>query len=244
MIDSQASNGGMKTAWIDLAQPLYEGMSCPTLHGVPSFAIDELPSKVAGVTISITKMSMGAHTGTHIDAARHFIADGSTIDEYPFDRFFGPGVVLDMQRNGAVELTAAEFELATPAIRDGDIVFVYFGSAEDYGTAEYEIHPYLTESAADFLVSKNVRIFGVDTMTPDMPAAQRREGFDFPVHRRLLANDVLIVENLGAGLAKLAGKRAILAAIPLRILGADGAPIAAIGWVDGAAAAEEGTASL
>lgn len=243
MTGPAAANGWPKSAWIDLTQPLYEGMSCPAPHGVPSFSIEELPSTIAGVTISITKMNMGAHAGTHVDAARHFFATGPTIDEYPLDRFSGPGVVLDMRRSGAV-LGAAELEAATPAIRDGDIVFVCFGAAEHYGTAEYEMHPYLTEDAAELLVSKKVRMLGVDTITPDMPGMQRSEGFDFPVHRRLLANDILIVENLGTGLAKLAGKRAMLAAIPLRIVGADGAPVAAIGWADAATEAEDDTPSL
>lgn len=224
--------------WIDLGQPLYEGMSGPAAHGVPRFTTEELelPSAIEGVAISITKISMGAHAGTHVDAARHFFPDGRTIDEYPLDRFFGPGVVLDLRRQGPVALTDGELEAAAPEIRDGDIVFLYFGYAERYGSDEYDSHPYLTGAAADFLARRGARMVGVDTMTPDLPAERREPGFDFPVHRRLLAEDVLIVENLGPGLRELAGKRALLAAFPLRIVGADGAPTAAIGWADSAPA--------
>lgn len=211
-------------------------MSGPAAHGVPRFTTDELelPWAVEGIAISITKVSMGAHAGTHVDAARHFFADGKTIDEYPLDRFFGAGVVLDLRREGPVPLAADELEAAAPEIRAGDIVFLYFGYAERYGSGEYESHPYLTGDAADFLVDRGVRMVGVDTMTPDLPAERREAGFDFPVHRRLLAEDVLIVENLGPGLKELAGRRAMLAAIPLRIVGSDGAPTAAVGWADSA----------
>ena len=220
------------SGWVDLAQPLYEGMSCPTPHGVPSFVFEELPAAIEGGTISITKLVMGAHAGTHVDAARHFIPGGPTIDEYPLDRFAGSGVVLDVRRVGIVPVTAEDLEAASPKIRENDIVFLWLGYAQLYGTPAYEEHPYLTEDAAEYLVSKSVRMLGVDVITPDAPAVARRQGFDFPVHTRLLGNDVLIVENLGPGLAHLAGKRAMLAALPLRIVGADGAPTAVFGWVE------------
>ena len=218
--------------WVDLAQPLYEGMSCPTPHGVPSFVFEELPASIEGGTISITKLAMGAHAGTHVDAARHFFPGGHTIDEYPLDRFAGPGVVLDVRREGIVPITAEDLEAASPRIRENDIVFLWVGYAALFGMPEYEEHPYLTPDAADYLVSKGVKMLGVDLMTPDAPSVERQPGFDFPVHTRLLGDDVLIVENLGPGLELLAGKRAMLAALPLRIIGADGAPTAVFGWVE------------
>ena len=218
--------------WVDLAQPLYEGMSCPTPHGVPKFSVEEMPASIEGVSISITKMAMGAHAGTHVDAARHFFADGPTIDQYPLDRFAGPGVVLDVRREGIVPVTAADLEAAAPEIRENDIVFLWFGYAALYGTPAYDEHPYLSVDAADYLLSKRVRMLGVDAITPDAPSVERGDSFDFPVHKRLLGNDVLIVENLGPGLEHLAGRRAMLAALPLRIAGADGAPTTVFGWAD------------
>lgn len=220
------------SGWVDLAQPLYEGMPCPAPHGVPAFVFEELPAPIDGGTISITKLAMGAHAGTHVDAARHFFPGGPTIDEYPLDRFAGPGVVLDVRREGIVPVTAEDLEAASPKIRENDIVFLWLGYAPLYGMPEYEEHPYLTPDAADYLVSKGVRMLGVDAITPDAPAAVRGEGFAFPVHTRLLGNDVLIVENLGPGLEQLAGRRAMLAALPVRIVGADGAPTAVFGWLE------------
>ncbi len=219
---------------VNLAQPWFTGMPHGKHHDVPSF--EPKPRTVTfpggSAQVSITEIHVAAHVGTHIDAARHFFPDGPSIDAYPTGRFVGPGVVLDAVRDGPVPLTASDLRAMRPEIRRGDIVFIYFGYAERFGREGYRAHPYLSVDAAEFLVERGANIIGTDTITPDVPVVARQPGFDWPIHRRLLGRNVLIVENLGAGLKEVLGRRLTLAVLPLRILGGDGSPVAACGLLD------------
>lgn len=209
---------------VDLAQEWYEGMGTSKAHGVPSFTVREHHAgKVSD--IQITFVSMSAHAGTHVDAARHFFPGGRTIDQYPVGHFVGPGVVVDARRAGRVPLTAEDIRRSGADIRRGDIVLFSFAYARHFGRPEYDEHPYLTRDAAELLVELGARIVGTDTITPDLPSAARGPDFDFPVHRTLLGSDVLIIENLGQGLEQLLGRRVEVFAVPLAIRGGDGAPV-------------------
>jgi kynurenine formamidase len=218
---------------VNLAQPFFTGMPHGARHGVPSFTpvrrTLRYPDGFADT--STTEIRMAAHVGTHIDAARHFYADGPTIDQYPYSRFSGPGVVLDVRRDGPLPITGDELRRATPEIRSGDIVLLYTGYAERFGQDAYRHHPYLAQDAA-FLVDRKVSIVGTDTITPDMPVVHRCEEFNHPIHRQLLKHDVLIVEHLGPGLHEVLGQRLLIATLPLRIVGGDGSPIAACAFVE------------
>lgn len=213
---------GLSTrAAIDLSQPYFNEMSTSGAHGTPSFTMKPLAA-AADYAITITHMAMSAHMGTHVDAPRHFFADGATIDEYPIDRFQGPGVVVDVRRRGVVPVTADELEGAD--LREGDFVLFCFGYGELFGTPEYAEHPYLTAEVAHLLIERKVAAVGVDVLTPDMPEQARPPTFGWPVHHLLLREDILIIENLGANLASLLGQRVHVTALPLAVRGADGAP--------------------
>lgn len=218
----------MPEDWVDLSQPLFNGMPRAKAHGEPRFWVDEFRTTIPGGenVARVTHLDMAAHVGTHVDAAIHFVPGGRTIGEYPLDAFCGRGVVLDVRRDGVVALDVNELEQADPAIEEGDVVLLWFGYAERYGDPDdYGDHPYLTAAAADWLLERGVRLLGVDTITPDLPGPHRPDGFDFPVHKRLLGRDVLIVENLGTGLARLAGRRIELQSAPFAIEGGDASPI-------------------
>lgn len=212
----------MNKKWVDLRQPYYNQMSFAQGLGPPEFNTVRL---ALGESIAhITFCRMTTHHGTHVDAPRHLVPEGKTIDEYPFEHFAGEGVILDMRRDGPVALTAADCEQALPAVKEGDIVLFYTGWADKFGSEEYSLHPYLGEDAAWWLVKKKVRIVGIDTKTVDIPSPLRKEDFNFPVHKALLGNDILIIEHLGPGLKQVLNKRVTIACFPLKITGADGAP--------------------
>jgi arylformamidase len=223
--------------WIRLSQPYYNGMPHSVRVDPPSFQPKKRRVALPGWEgeTSTTHIVMTAHTGTHIDAARHFYPAGPTLDAYPDERFVGPGVVLDVRREGPVPLEVDELRRAVPSIEPHDIVLLYFGYAERFGTDAYRDHPYLTPDAARFLVDAKVNIVGTDTITPDVPVRHRPEGYDHPVHRTLLGNDVLIIEHLGPGLKQVAGTRVTIVAFPLLIRGSDGAPSAVFAMREGAA---------
>lgn len=226
----------MPGTWVNLAQPLFNGMPGAKAHGPARFWVDRHVQAHPGGTINvcITHMEMATHMGTHVDAARHFVPEGKTIDQYPMERFVGPGVVLDLRREGPVPVTADDLRAARPEIRSGDIVLLYFGYADHFrDPAAYQSHPYLTAEAAEFLMERRINILGVDTITPDLPGIHRPPGFDFPVHTRLLGEDILIIENLGVGLKRILNRRVTLAAVPFQIEGADASPITPLALVEG-----------
>jgi kynurenine formamidase len=208
------------TEWVDCSQlfdadaehgstrpPEFEQLATPETDGV-----------------SVQWLGTSTHTGTHVDAPRHFVPDGATIDELPLDRFAGAGVVLDVEREGPGEVDADALASAAGTVEPGDLVFVRTGWGERYGTPEYARYPWLTADAADWLLDREVKLLGVDTRSPDRPRAMRPDDWDaYPVHRRLLPAGVLIAENLRLP-ASLAGERVEVFGFPVNVRGGDGAP--------------------
>jgi arylformamidase len=203
----------------DLTHPLVKGM--PVLDGDPPVAMTPaLSHEVDGY--AVTNISLGSHSGTHLDAPRHFHVGGKTLDEYPIDRFVRPGVVLDVRnaeggvrhRAGPAEpamiddVLLAERLHASPA-RPGGFVLLWTEGA------------LLTPAAALLLVDAGVVLVGTDGTSLDEEP--------YPVHGLLLGHDVLIAENL-CGLDRLGPDPVTCAFLPLAVAEADGAPARAIAW--------------
>ena len=208
------------TDWFDLSQEFYDGMPHSSVHPSPSF---ETLSCIAEDAINVTQYTAATHVGTHIDAPIHLIEDGTTIDELELDYFAGDGVVVDVSREEPSEITLTEFENAPGEVRERDIVLIYTGWCHRYGSDSYDPHPWMSNDLADWLVDQNVKFVGIDTITPDLPSPFREEEWtEYPVHRTLLSNDILIAEHIG-GLDAVAGDRVKVRAFPLKIRDGDGA---------------------
>ena len=175
----------------------------------------------------MTEVHMVVHHGTHLDAPRHFIADGPAMDEVPLDRLYGPGVVWRFGTGDDGVIDVADLERATPRLRPGDIVLLDTSRARHINTDRYLRHASLTGEAAAWLVEQGAKVVGVDTATPDLPPSRRPADFAFPVHYTLLSQGVLIAEHV-TGLAPLSGRRAEIMFLGLNIAGSDGAPARAI----------------
>lgn len=207
--------------WHDLAHPVTEEMA--RVATFPSPRIRKLLCR-PGDPMNVTTIELCCHVGTHVDAPRHFIDGGPTIDELPLERFHGPGVVVDVSGVGDHgEIDVDVFAAADPAIRPGDIVLVHAGWSAYFADERYHRNPALTVAAAEWLVARGVKLVGVDFGTPDIALDRRPAGFDWPVHRVLLSAGVLVVEHL-RGLAPLRGRRLEVCCLPINIAGADGAP--------------------
>lgn len=212
---------------VDLSQPLSEEMAGwrGTERAEVSMQEVKIAHAVPGARISATYLSMVTHAGTHVDAARHFYPHGKSIDQYPIEQFVCRGVAIDVRREGPLELTADELRARDPGIRAGDAVLLYFGYAERYTSDAYYEHPYLSGDAAEYLAERAVGVVGADLITPDRPSHLREQPFPYPVHSALLSRDVLIVENLGPGLARVVGREFLFVMPPLTIPGADASPV-------------------
>lgn len=162
-------------------------------------------------------VSFGTHVGTHIDAPMHMLEGGASLDEVPIDSFVGNGRL--------VEITGSDFDAVKSAgIQEGNIVLFHTRMSDKYSDPVYfEEYPAMTEEVAQYLVNAKVKMVGVDACSVD-----NKHGF--PVHKILLAGNVLIIENL-TNLKQLADKEFEVFALPIK-LQIDGAPARVIARVD------------
>ena len=159
---------------------------------------------------------VGTHVGTHMDAPSHMIAGGKNLDQFPIETFAGRGVCIKVQ--GAFSLE----EITRVDIQEGDIVLFHTGMSDSYhDSVYYEKYPAMSENVAEYLVSKKVKIVGVDMCSVDYAP--------YSVHKILLGNEVLIIENL-TNLHELVGKSFTVSAFPIK-LQIDGAPVRVVARV-------------
>jgi kynurenine formamidase len=197
----------------------------PTVPRIASFPPPRI-ERIASIPqrpLNITELQMIVHTGTHVDSPRHFYNDGPAFQDIPLERLMGQGVVwhIDKPLYGVIE--SADLECMRPALEPGDMLAIDTGAAERVGTPDYDRHASLSVAAAEWLVKRKVKLVAVDMPTPDIAIDKRPEGFIWPVHRVLLADGVLIAEQV-TNLGSLAGRRAEFMFCPLNIADCDGAP--------------------
>lgn len=205
---------------IDLTHPLAEGMPC--YPGTEPPAISEAFT-VAEHGYAELRLSMLTHTGTHVDAPAHMLQAGQTLDDYPADRFVGRATVIDVTqvKGGVVE--RADLEPHRDTIAGLDYLLLHTGWSARWGQASYyDGYPVLGEEAARWLAGRGLSGVGVDAVSVDAAGST-----SFAVHRALLERGLVIVENL-TGLADLCGRTFLFCCLPLKITGADGAPVRAV----------------
>ncbi|MFH1781803.1 MAG: cyclase family protein [Patescibacteria group bacterium] len=128
------------------------------------------------------QIKTGMHVGTHMDAPLHMLQNGKRLSDYSPDHFFGKGHLIEASDIN-VEL------LKNKNISRGDVVFLMTGFYKKFGTDEYyENYPEISEAFAKKIIELGVKIIGMDTPSPDRAP--------FAIHKLLLENDVLIIENL------------------------------------------------
>ena len=203
---------------VDLSQTIYAGM--PRIHVLPEVDFQPIRRIDQGHLLNISELKIATHAGTHVDAPWHFVPNGRTIEQIPLDDLCGTAVVVPVQRAGGEAIPVADLERSPEPIQPGDIVLLASGWGAKFGSPDYDMHPYISEEAAHWLVRRKVKLLGVDMITVDMPTSMRPSPFGYPAHHILLENDVLIIENL-TNVKALAGRRVKLYAFPLGIRGSD-----------------------
>lgn len=203
---------------VDLSQTIYAGM--PRIHVLPEVDFQPVRRIAQGHPLNISELKIATHAGTHVDAPWHFVPNGRTIEQIPLDDLCGTAVVVAVRRAGGEAIPAADLEGSPEPIRPGDVVLLATGWGAKFGTLEYDLHPYISEEAAHWLVRRKVKLLGVDMITVDLPTSMRPTPFGYPAHHILLENGVLIIENL-TNLEALAGRRVTVYAFPLGIRGSD-----------------------
>lgn len=207
---------------VDLSHSIETGMTF--FPGDPEPRVTPAPMEPPW---QVTHLDIGSHTGTHIDAAKHFIVGGHAIDEYPLERFLVSACVVPVELGDDEPISASVVRAHLAAAPRSGAVLFRTGWDEKWGTEQYLRHPYLSREAAEAMVGAGVSLVGIDALNVDSTVSGTTA-----VHEVLLGSDVLIVENL-TGLASL--RSAVLyrcAFLPLKIRDGDGSPIRAFAWVD------------
>jgi arylformamidase len=209
---------------VDLTHELHNGM--PVYPGDPS------PNFVSYATlkkngVNLTKMTLGSHTGTHIDAPRHFIPDGIGINQISPSELVGEAYVTDMSSKSMGSGITSRDLLRTleGRIADDDIVVIYTGCSERWEDESIRRnYTYLTGDAAEYLVSKKVRAVGTDFLSVE------KFGAPEPIaHKTLLGSGIFILESLNRETKRFVGKRILMICMPIKLKNGDGAPARIVG---------------
>ena len=206
---------------VDLSHPITADM--PVYPGDPLPSLD-VASTLAGAGYVTRRITLGSHTGTHMDGPAHMIAGGRTLDAYPVGHFIGSAAVLDLTACVGPTIEPAALLAHQAVIAGCAFLLLNTGRHRHWGEASYFVdYPVLSVDAALWLAGLGLRGIGVDTVSVDAGDAT-----DYAVHRALLGHDMVIVENL-TNLGSLSDAGFTFAAFPLRIDCADGSPVRAVG---------------
>ena len=197
----------------DVSVPLRADM--PTYAGEPGPRLD-FPSRLSrGDAFTISTLSLGSHTGTHVDAPSHFLDGAPGVDNLPLDALVGPAYVAEF--GGDTHITAADLDsMAIP----GDCQRVLFKTRNGRFWDDSAFHTdfiALAPDAGRSLADRGIRLVGIDYLSIEQFQASPHE-----VHETLLAGGVVILEGLD--LRRVASGGYFLVCAPLNVVGAEGAP--------------------
>ena len=213
---------------IDLTQKICNNM--------PVFSDEELPELKVVRTVNkddymMTCIKIYSHNGTHIDAPAHVIKDGLTLDEISIDRFMGSALVINCTNLMSEAHKRRIIELKhimkyKDRVDKAQFILFYTGYGNKWGQKDYFCNcPILSEEVADYLVRSGKKGVGVDLMSLDDMNSET-----LPIHKKLLENEILIIENLN-NLNKVEGELFDFVALPLKYNNSDGAPVRAVAYL-------------
>ena len=192
----------------------------PHWPGSPRIELSRRRDMDRGDPVNDSTLLCGVHSGTHVDAPLHFLADGTDVTQLSLDALIGPAVVATLPD---VEfITASDLEaLNLPA--DTQRLLLHTRNSEFWRRGDPEFHTdfaALTVDAAEWVVARGIRLIGVDYLSVQI------FGGDPQTHIALLQAGVVIVEGLN--LSGVAPGAYELICLPLKLVGAEGAPARAV----------------
>jgi arylformamidase len=193
----------------------------PVYEGDAPMAFQFLKDMRKGDAFTLSAYSLGAHSGTHVDAPMHFIRDGAPVDRVPLVSLIGAAVVLDIPDN-VQAIDAAE--LRRHEWRGAERVLFRTRSSSRQWMRSATFHrdfAYIAADAAQLLADAGVQLVGIDYISAE------QFGAPAPVsHRILLGKGIPIVEGLL--LEGIQPGRYDLIVLPMKVAGHEGAPARAV----------------
>jgi arylformamidase len=202
---------------IDLSMPLGPGM--PTFPGDVAFHAERVRTLGNGDPYNLSRLTLGSHSGTHLDPPLHFLPEGSPVDRLDLDVLNGRCLLVDVPR-GRPHIGPEDLPPFPPETRR--VLFRTANSARwERGEGFFSDYVALTVTGAEELVRRGIRLVGIDSLSVESDPAEQ-----YPVHHLLLGAGVPILEGLlleGAppGVHDLT-------CLPLRLQDGDGGPARAI----------------
>jgi arylformamidase len=200
--------------WIDVTVPLRPGMVCWPGNPAVELVADEQPVGDDEGFCRVSRLACGVHTGTHVDAPIHFGISAQGVDSVPLSTLIGTARVIAIANPGAV--TRAELEPL--ALKAGErILLKTRNSTRCWSSSTFvSDYVYVTPEAAGWFVERRVRMVGVDYLS----VGGMEDGH--LTHHALLEAGISILEGLD--LSRVEPGIYDLIALPLRVVGSDGAP--------------------
>ena len=196
------------------------GGDVPVYPGDRPYSREVRSSIEDGSQSNVSVLAMSAHSGTHLDAPRHFIEGAKTLDEFPAERFVVPAHVVNVDDGKCVR---AE-HLDGVDIERGDAVLFRTRNSTSGSISSgvfSEDYVYVSPEAAEACMARGVSLVGLDYLTLD---DYHIDGS--PTHLALLGNDVLILETIN--LHDVPTGRYTLACLPLKMKGCEASPVRAV----------------
>lgn len=214
--------------WIFLSHVL--SPRTPAYGGGQGLDIETTRSIVSGDSSNSVTLRFSNHMGTHVDAPRHFVADGKTVDAYDADDWiFTKVFVADIPVDEGAVVDIPQVKAALATCEDADLLLLRTGfqsrrGADSYWAASPGFDPGLCAYLRGRLPSLSA--VGMDTIS--ISSMKHRE-MGRAVHREFLGTGVRIFEDMALANAPAAGNLEQVIAMPLRFESADGAPCTIVG---------------
>ena len=199
---------------------VYPGMERPVFQWL---------GRVNSEGYNLTKLTMLTHTGTHIDAPKHFLDDVACVDEIPLQRLFGRANIFRYKKEPeGQEITLDDIVPSEFQLEENQIFIMETGIEKYAETKQYnEIFPYPSKEVIEWLISKKIKAYMTDATAVD-PVGTK----DSLNHHLLLGADISIVENLKNLYLIPKDKEFFISALPIKLKGRDGAPCRAVALID------------
>lgn len=212
--------------YVDVTGPLAEGMWSyrPMIPAAPIFSRRPFQTVVEDGS-EADELTLSTLTGTYLETAKHYYPDRRAIDQVPPDQLFVTAVVAQVPKGPGEHITVEDLWAIDAGLRPGDAAIVATGWDRHWFDAETFVlqSPHFTRETMAWLVERGAAIVGGDFPCFDDPVPTRAEGVNHP----LLEADRLILAPL-FGLTAIPNGRHRLTVLPLKVVGACGAPCRAI----------------
>jgi arylformamidase len=209
----------MPTRFIDISVSLRPDL--PVWPGDPAVSLEPASRTASGDNANVTRLGIGTHTGTHVDAEWHFIDDGRTLEALIPDRLIGPCFVADLT-SATDHLTISDLEAAgIPAGTRRLLLKTTNSDLWDTSPAKFDTsYIGISPDAAEWLVNRGIDLVGIDYHSVEPYDAGGT------THRIMLGSGQIILETINLG--NVSAGHYQLYCLPLRIDGYDGAPCRAV----------------